>query len=178
MEEEKKWLIWSSDFDVEDYEDWLKEEYPEITDPDEKWSLAYDDNMDTLGCERMNLDIQLQQPIIVIADLGLWCGRRPAYSLIRSGNIKDCLYSECDSCTWYLDYLGDLRCKAAHHDGTNYYLYRVFRDDMSEEQQENFMAKLCEGKTTRRDINRYTRRLGDEIADVYGWDIPRRKKVS
>lgn len=178
MKEEKKWLIWSSDFDVEDYEDWLKEEYPEITDPDEKWSLAYDDNMDTLGYERMNLDIQLQQPIIVIADLGLWCGRRPAYSLIRSGNIKDCLYSECDSCTWYLDYLGDLRCKAAHHDGTNYYLYRVFRDDMSEEQQENFMAKLCEGKTTRRDINRYTRRLGDEIADVYGWDIPRRKKVS
>ena len=139
--------------------------------------MAYDDNMDTLGCERMNLDIQLQQPIIVIADLGLWYGRRPAYRLIRSGNIKDCLYSEYD-CEWYLDHLGDLRCRATHHDGTNYYLYRVFRDDMSEEQQENFEAKLYEGKATRRDINRYTRRLGDEIADVYGWDIPRKKKTT
>ena len=56
----------------------------------------------------------------------------------------------------------------------NTYLYRQFRVGTSEEQRENFMFKIISGKATRADINRYTIRLGDYIARVYGWtDLPR-----
>lgn len=44
------------------------------------------------------------------------------YKEIPSGNIRDCLYSDTDYSTWYVDRLGDLRCDAIHHDGTNFYL--------------------------------------------------------
>lgn len=34
---------------------------------------------------------KVSQPILVIADLGLWNGRRMGYKEIPSGNIRDCL---------------------------------------------------------------------------------------
>lgn len=69
----------------------------------------------------------------------------------------------------------DLRADATHHDGTNHYLYRVFKDGVSETQMENLRDKIYHGKATRADITRLTRRLGDEIAAVYGFDIPKQR---
>ena len=82
--------------------------------------LMYEINGDYLDDERANLTVQLSQPILVVGDLGLWNGRRMGYKEIPSGNIRDCLYSDTDYSTWYVDRLGDLRCDAIHHDGTNF----------------------------------------------------------
>lgn len=99
------------------------------------------------------------------------------YKEIPSGNIRDCLYSEqdMDYSTWYVDKNGDFRCDAIHHDGTNHYLYRAYKDGVSDTQIENLKEKLYRGIATRADITRVTRRLGDEIAHVYGFPIPRRQ---
>ena len=117
------------------------------------------------------------RPILVVGDLGLWHGRRMGYKEIPSGNIRDCLYSErdMDYSTWYVDKNGDFRCDAIHHDGTNHYLYRAYKDSVSDTQIENLKEKLYRGIATRADITRVTRRLGDEIAHVYGFPIPRRR---
>ena len=56
------------------------------------------------------------------------------YKDIPSGNIRDCLYADTDYTEWYVDKYGDLRADATHHDGTNHYLYRVFKDGVSETQ--------------------------------------------
>ena len=165
-------LIWS-DYDL-DYEDWradLEDYYPYMSE-DERRQVMYETNASYLNDERINLDIQLSCPIIIIADLGRWNGRFSGYKEIESGNIKDCLYSDCDYNTWYVDRYGDLRCDAVHHDGTNHYLYRTYKDNVSREQIENFKWKIYEGKVTRADITRITRRLGDEIGKVYGWEFP------
>ena len=136
----------------------------------------YESNSEYLGDERMNRNVQLLQPILVVADIGRWDGRYDGYAEIKTGNIKDCLYSEMDMCEWYVDKYGDLRADAVHHDGTNHYLYRVYKDTATDSQIENLKAKIYDGKATRADITRVTRRLGDEIAAVYGFDIPRQKK--
>lgn len=127
-----------------------------------------------LDDERSNLDIQLSRPILVVGDLGLWYGRRMGYKEIPSGNIRDCLYSEqdMDYSTWYVDKNGDFRCDAIHHDGTNHYLYRTYKDGVSDTQIDNLKEKLYRGIATRADITRVTRRLGDDIAKVYGFSIP------
>ena len=52
------------------------------------------------------------------------CSRERLYA----GKICDCLYTEMDMCEWYVDKYGDLRADAVHHDGRNYYLYRVYKD--------------------------------------------------
>ena len=172
---EQKHVIWSDiDMDFDDWRDDLKEQYPDASE-DELMSLMYEINNDYLADERWNLDIQLPRSIIVIGDLGLWNGRAHGYKMIESGNIKDCLYSDCDMNEWYVDKLGDLRCKAIHHDGTNYYLYRAFRDNVTDSQIERLQDKIYEGTATRQDITRVTKRLGDDIGAVYGWRFPKRE---
>lgn len=173
---EQKHLIWS-DYDM-DYEDWRAElaaEYPELTE-DERMMLMYEMNGGYLDDERVNLNIQLDQPILIIADLGLWTGRHMGYKEIASGNIRDCLYSDrdIDYSTWYVDRLGDLRCDAIHHDGTNHLLYRTYKPGVRDSQIDLLKEKLYYGTATSADITRITRRLGDEIGKVYGWDFPQR----
>ncbi len=173
-ENEKGHILWSNlDLDYEEQRDFYEEAYPDLSE-DERIQLMYEDNAAALDDERANLDIQLTQPILIVGDLGLWHGRRMGYKEVNSGNIRDCLYTErdIDYATWYVDKLGDLRCDAYHHDGTNYYLYRTYKDGITDGQIENLKEKLYQGTATRADITRVTRRLGDEIAQVYGFKIP------
>lgn len=167
----KKKVIWSNyNLDYEDWKDFFDDEYPDL-DEDKRIDLMYELNNEHLDDERMNLDIPVPEEIIVLGDLGLWDGRKSGYKKIHGHSIKDCLYTDTDYATWYLDGRGDLCCEAIHHDGTNHYLYRVFKPDVSDTRKENFLNKICRGTVTRADITRITRRLGDKIAEVYGWKI-------
>ena len=162
-------LIWSN-YHI-DYEDWkedMEHEFPDLSD-DERYYKMLEINEGYLDDERDNLNIQLSQPILVVANLGLWYGRRSGYREIESGNIRDCLTLRHDFTTWYVDRLGDLRCDDIHHDGTNHYLYRAFRDGVGEQQRDRLKERIYSGIATRSDIVRLTRRLGDDIGKVYGW---------
>ena len=166
-------LIWSNyHLDFEDWREDLEAEYPDLSES-ELMEMMYERNNDYLSDERINLDIPLSQPILVIGDLGLWFGRRSGYKEIPSGNIRDCLFSDTDYTTWYVDKLGDLRCDAVHHDGTNHYLYRVFKPGVTEAQMDRLKDKIYNGTATRSDIMR----LGDEIGKVYGWDFPQHSRT-
>jgi len=168
--------------EADDWRDSYKE-YLEINglddDPDDEnklYEYMVEANDDYLSDERQNLDIQFSQPIIVIGDLGRWNGRVTGYKMIDSGNIKDCLYADTDYTEWYVDKYGDLRADAVHHDGANYYLYRVLKDGVTDTQIENLQDKIYNGKVTRADITRVTKRLGDKIAEVYGFSIPKQRQ--
>lgn len=169
---EKRNVIWSNiNIDLDDWKDYLLDEYPELDENDEVslYHTMLDENDMRLDDERINLNIQLNQPIIVIGDLGLWSGRRMGYKEIDSGNIRDCLYDNNDYVEWYVDRYGDMRADSIHHDGTNHYLYRVWKDDVTDCQKESLKSKLYRGLATRRDISRVTRSIGKEVCRVYGW---------
>lgn len=174
-QKEDKHLIWGDiDLNFADWVDDLRAEYPDLTE-DGLYEKMCEINADYLDDERANLDIQLNQPIIAIADIGRWDGRYSGYGMIESGNIKDCLESGMDYKEWFVDKEGDLRFKGIHHDGTNYYLYRVLKDNITDEEIEDFQDKIIEGKATKADIEKYTDRLGDEIGKVYGWEFSKDK---
>lgn len=118
--------------------------------------------------EHANLNIDVGNTIIAIADLGLWYGRRCGYKEIKSGNISDCLYSECEYNEWWCD-AHDLRGKMSHHDGTNYILYRRRKDGITDYQWDNFLYKLYTGTANNEHISKYTTSLLPYIAEVYGW---------
>lgn len=163
-------LIWTNyALDYDDWADLLEEDYPNVTDESDQWNIIYERNLEYLDDERINLNIDLGMPIIAIADLGLWDGRKDGYKIIGSGNISDCLYDSCDYDTWYVDELGDLRCDAIHHDGTNHYLYRVFRDGTTPEQMNELEQKVYNGTAKWPDIAKVTTKIGPAIAKVYGW---------
>ena len=158
-------IIWTNkDLDINAW----REIYPDYSD-EKLWEIMEEANNVYLKDERRNLNIQLSQEILVIASLGLWNGRRSGYKEIKSGNVSDCLRGGHDYKTWFIDQRGDLRCEDIHHDGTNYYLYRVYKENISERQKDNLKNKIIDGTFTRADITRLTKKLGDVVGGVYGW---------
>lgn len=169
-------LIWSNyDLDLDDWRDDLLVDNPDASET-ELYQLMQEQNDSYLDDERVNLNIQLSSPILVIGDLGRWNGRFPGYKEIASGNIRDCLSSDTDYTTWFVDRLGDLRCDAVHHDGTNHYLYRAYKPGVTEAQIDRLKQRIYDGIATRADITRITQRLGDHIGKVYGWSFPKRTR--
>lgn len=169
----KKHIIWSDDINLEDwagYIEMLKEDGT-LDEDDDGYEACAEINSMYLDDERINLNIEIPSGIIVLADLGLWDGRRFGYYQHEMHNISDCLYALVRGCsypTWYVDRY-DFKCDEAHHDGTNHYIYRAWKDNISEEQKENFLDKVYRGKATSKDITRYTKSLKPYIANVYGW---------
>ena len=101
-------IIWSNqNLDVDDWREDYKEflEANELDDdPNDEQALyewMEETNYDYLSDERVNLNVQLSQPIIVIGDIGRWNGRVMGYKDIPSGNIRDCLYADTDYTEWY-----------------------------------------------------------------------------
>ena len=168
----KMYTIWSNEYDV--IESIAKDmmEYDEILEWDHALDQAYEVNAESLDDEKRNLNIDIGEEIIIIADLGLWDGRHQAYKLLHKTNIADCLTGTCgDYVTWFVDDRGDLMCRDIHHDGTNLYTYRAWKPGISEVQKENLLWKIRGGCAERSDITRVTQRIGNKVADVYGWKV-------
>ena len=170
----QKHIIWSNmNLDVEDWADGYKE-YLEINDiedkdPDDEHAIyewMCETNDEYLDDERCNLNKKVDGRILVIGDLGFWYGRKSGYKIINSCNIKDILYSDCDYIEWYGDGY-NIRSVQHHHDGTNYCLYRVIREDRN---INNLLDAIYNGEEiTNEKLNYYTKSLYKYVADVYGW---------
>ena len=110
----------------------------------------------------------LPSDIIVIADLGLWNGRHSASKRLPN-KLEETLYSDCDYMKWYCDE-NDYRCDATHHDGTNHYLYRMWKEDIEEDEKEEFEDIIFRGYPTKEEIEKYTVSLRPVIANLFGWE--------
>ena len=126
--------------------------------------------------EKYQLKMCSDGPVLAIADLGLWNGRRCGYKELQS--LEAVMYTSCDYQRIYVDSNGDLRKEESHHDGNNSILYRYWKDGLTETQRNNFLDKLYNGEATQKDITRYTRKAGVDVAKVYGWKVRGSKKVA
>ena len=163
----EKHIMWSDrNLDIDGWIDFLEDEYPEITDEYELYHLIEDMNMEYLEDERCNLSKKVDGRILVIADLGLWNGRRQGYKIL-SDTISDILY---DRDGEYIEWYGDgynIKATVSHHDGTNYYEYRIIREDRN---IDDLLNAIYNGEEiTRKKLNYYTRSLYPEVARIYGW---------
>jgi hypothetical protein len=172
-----KRIIWSNtDLEIDD--DWKAayKEFLEINNMDVP--LKIDDyDVEVYMCEtndmylddeRMNLDKTLDGRILVIADLGLWDGRKQGYKILGKNlnNIFDINSRGFD----YAEFYGDgynIKAIEHHHDGTNYYEYRVIREDRDIDKLLNAIYNGEE--VTRKKINYYTKSLYKDVAKIYGW---------
>lgn len=109
--------------------------------------------------------------IICIADIGRWNGRREGYQLVGQ-RLSNILYAREDvSVNRFYDDGKDICHEEAHHDGTNYYIYRVLKGKDHDEQVEN-AEKLYNGhKVTRRRIAAYTRSLRPAVLSAIGLEV-------
>ena len=156
--------IWDEDFNLEDWEDYFTEIYDEeeLEDMDDevKWEIVNEMNYNYLEDERANLSsIKLEGRIIALADLGLWNGRRSGYQ-VMGYNLADCLYSFTNSMSYMKFFVedGEFRAREIHHDGTNYYTFRMLKPEVDE-----YDFDFCED-----DVDQFSVPLGKVILDFYG----------
>jgi hypothetical protein len=163
-------IIWSNcNLNEEDWFESYREhcECNDIEFDESKISnYMYETNDMYLDDERINLNKQVDGNILIIADLGLWNGRKQGYKLLNTRNIADILYSDCDYVEWYGDGK-NIKCTAHHHDGTNYYTYRVVREGRN---IQNLLDAIYNGEEiTSKKLNYYTKSLHSYVAQIYGW---------
>ena len=159
---------------LEDWADFIQFQEEEngvvFEDEDEKWEAIYEMNDQYLEDERMNLgglEKKFDGKIIAIANLGLWNGRHNGYKLFN--HMEDIFYSECDMGEWYVQG-NKVLFEGVHHDGHNYYEYRILRSDRSEEAQQRFFDKICYNEPiTPSMFAYYTKPLAPYVKEVYGW---------
>ena len=116
--------------------------------------------------ELVNLDKQLDGRIICIATLGLWNGTAQGYKL-GGYNLNEILtMGNYD----YISVWGDeynIRKSSAHHDGTNYYLFREVHENRD---IEKFCNMIYNGNgISNSQLNYYTKSLYDYVKNIYGW---------
>lgn len=168
----KKRIIWSNmNINPDDWKEIYKEiaeenGWDEDTDDENNlWNYIYEELDHYIDDERMNLDVTTDGRILVVADLGLWYGRRQGYRILDR-NVKNILSADVDYVEWYSDGY-NIKATAAHHDGTNYYEYRVIREDRN---IQNLLDAIDNGEEiTRKKLNYYTRSLEPYVRRVYGW---------
>lgn len=159
-----KHMIWSNDVDdIKAIAGELRSDNPDLTE-DDAWSDAIDLNGDYLSDELANLKVEVGD-ILVIADLGLWNGRTKAHKTIRKylSNAYDVTCGDC--ITWYVED-GEMKIDDTHHDGTNHYLFRAWKDGVDRDELIGLISAGHEDVDT---LNKYTRPLGEDVRKVYGW---------
>lgn len=161
-----KFIIWSNeDLNLGSWQEIFDEE--NITSEEEQWALVYDMNNIYLDDERTTLSV-IKQDILAIADLGRWNGRVSGYRDFSS--VSECLTSDCDYVTWYINPEGDFCCSASHHDGTNTYIYRAWDNRISEETRQKVREAIYFNSANKDElIEKHTKPLGLEIAKIYGF---------
>ena len=150
-----------------DYEDWrvdLEAYYPDEDGCDDTWREQYMWHLNEcyLEDEIANLDIKTDDgDIIILADIGLWNGRRSGYRILNR-YVSSCLQFEkdCEYAEWYMED-DDLKSRQSHHDGTHYLTYRELLVDNDEFEELYYSGKF--------NPDVHTRKLGKYINKVYGW---------
>ncbi len=164
-----KYTIWSSDLHIEDFLFELRHEFPDAGE-DELYQMAVAENWADRLDIRYIVDEDLGAPILAVADMGLWNGRKSGYKLIKSGNLADCFVEigSADSASWYIDERGELCADFAHHDGVNHIRYRAIRPGMKEKTVRDLCAKIASQEEFERSLSRVTYRIGDRVGAKLG----------
>lgn len=114
----------------------------------------------------------LEDDIVVFADLGLWRGRVKGYKEMSNQLNEVLSVFNGDIYSLGLDNY-NLVAKDCHHDGTNYYTFRQWKPEVSEETREKFLDEVYENKLTekefKRKLTRYTKSLKDIVTKLSGF---------
>lgn len=102
-----------------------------------------DVSADKTYCQSLLDTINIDENILVIADLGLWNGRVSGYKEL-SNNPQDVLYiinNGDDDYSVYCNEKNEVFGQSIHHDGTNYYRFRVWKKGVPPYTKTNFLKK-------------------------------------
>ena len=175
----QKRVIFSNDFDEDDFQAWAKEtleinEYGDDVTEDDMRRWYWDDINDMYFSERDNLDEQIDGYIVALGSrwshYGAICGNGRTGAKMVGNNLCDILEWNADGLNFWAEGY-NVHGRTADHDGSWSMIFRVCK---SEEEAE----KMVYGHYTHDDIMKRTKSLYPYIAKVYGWPFRGSKKAA
>lgn len=131
----EKTNIWKEDYDVMDFvESYADEIRSGNIEPTTSLKEYADDVNGALYEEAVNaFDIPTNK-IVVFAKLGLWSGINEAAVVLKEQRLK-AIFNVChyQNREWFTKN-NEVRATESHHDGTNEFMFRELKDDVSEEE--------------------------------------------
>ena len=163
---EGKHIIWTNNpFELTDFENDLKEQYPDADETELYWMMNELNNQ-YLEDEKLNLEKPLDNNLVMFGELSLWDGTKTGYKVLKSSNLNGIFDGTCgDYITWYVDE-GEIKCEDTHHDGTNRYIYRVLKKQYDKWEFEDY----CYDNGIKKAVELMTEPLGHYVAEIYGWE--------
>jgi hypothetical protein len=183
-------LIWQN-YDLTESENYIKDNVGDffydmevdemiIGQPteDEIREKAEEENDFDFECEMENLKIPINGDMIIIADLGLWDGRKSGYKIVHNAKVKDIFAHGIYDYAEFGSNGKDIVCKTSHHDGDNHYTYRKIRQRNGKSIAVTELTdKLYnQEEVTEEDIKKYTSSILPYVKSVYGWSTPKTAK--
>lgn len=165
----EKRMIWNNDVCSEmnalEKDDFFAES--EITSEEEKMDAAYEHINTALNDEAYNLSIDAGADIFLIGELQRWNARGSAYANLETSNIGEAikkavaLFSENDTIEVFVEDERMMISQLGHDTPVNpsVFEFRVVRPE----------SDYCEIGLSREKNLKATRRIGDIVANVYGW---------
>lgn len=166
----KKRMIWNNDvcseIDALEKDCFFAES--EITSEEEKMDAAYEYINSVLSDEVSNLDVDLEGDIFLIGELQRWNGRSSAYADLETSNIGEAMKKAISKFSGDNDFEifvedGKMMISQLGHDNPvnpSVFEFRVVRPE----------SDYCEIGLSHEENLKATRRIGDIVAKVYGWN--------
>ncbi len=165
----EKRMIWNNDvgseMDALEKDGFFAES--EITSEEEKMDAAYEHINSVLADEVSNLDVDLEGDIFLIGVLQRWDGCGSAYTNLETSNVGEAikkavsLFSGDDAIEIFVED-GRMKISQLGHDNPvnpSVFEFRVVRPENN----------YCEIGLSHEENLKMTRRIGDIVANVYGW---------
>ena len=146
--------------------EWREDDSYEPTD--EEW---YEEVKNILDDERMNLNKEVEGVIIAFADLGLWNGRKQGCKIFGT-NVNNIFDVHADHNEWYGD-SNNIRSIQAHHDGTNYVLFRVAKNMKA---AKRICKQIYDEEIDEKGFRKKTKSLYPYVAKIYRWNCKKFEK--
>ena len=175
----QKRVIYSNDFDENDFQAWAEEtreinEYGDDVTEDDLRRWYWDDINENFYSELSNLNECINGYIVALGSrwshYGAICGNGRTAARMVGNNLNDILKSNADILDFWAEGY-NVHGRTADHDGSWSMIFRVCK---SEEEAE----KMVYGHYTHDDIMKRTKSLYPYIAKVYGWPFRGSKKAA
>ena len=135
---------------------------------DADWEISDDpeENQDLLQVLFSGLDvaqdIELDNEIIVIGEQNFWNGKKLVVNRLHSNNISSVFhcFRDVSNHSWYVSEENELCCEYRHHDGTNYYMFRMLKAGLD---VEDFYDALYDSNAPRKHAEEKTVSLGEIV---------------
>ncbi len=169
-----KHMIWATDDWINIYNDYMNDS-PAL-EKDEVYSMAWEDNMENLECEKENLKNIKGKNWFAVGTLQRWNGGHRCYRALKPGSIMDAVCETMkafqgaeNSFEIYVEN-GDVFVSQLGHDNpTSPSIMRIRQVTDEALKGDLDPDDIMWNNTTDEDISRDTIGFGDAVSKVYGW---------